>query len=144
MGIPSVTIHIAESGTDLKDPETGAVIDKSSVGHMWYTLNDGNGNITSYGFAPAKHGQAIGTGKVYKSDDKVYANTAYSKTIPITPEQYEKMKDFGNNPTKYGFNADKYNGLNNSCIDYTWKGLEVGDLNPSKFEGHKPSAKKAV
>ncbi|MCL2789612.1 MAG: hypothetical protein FWD79_03120 [Desulfobulbus sp.] len=45
--MPTVTINIAPAGTPLANGTT------SSVGHMWYTLADDNGNITaSWGFAP--------------------------------------------------------------------------------------------
>ncbi len=47
--MPSVTINIAGRGTPTDDGD-------SSVGHMWYSLNDGNGNNASYGFSPdAEH-----------------------------------------------------------------------------------------
>lgn len=41
--MPYVTIKIAGRGTPTSD---GGV---SSVGHMWFSLNDGNGVISSYG-----------------------------------------------------------------------------------------------
>ena len=41
----TVTINIAGRGTQT---ETGP----SVAGHMWYSLNDGSGNVVSYGFGP--------------------------------------------------------------------------------------------
>nr|WP_230949892.1 hypothetical protein [Xylella fastidiosa] len=46
------------------------------------------------------------------------------------------MKDFGEHPEDGGFNIKEYNGLTNSCIDFTWKALEIAGLNPNGFEGH--------
>ena len=41
--MPSITVHIAPSGNSLSDGSS------SLTGHMWFTLNDGNGNESSYG-----------------------------------------------------------------------------------------------
>ncbi|WP_154235702.1 hypothetical protein [Xanthomonas oryzae] len=63
-----------------------------------------------------------------------YQGREYSRTIEITQAQYDAMKNFGDNPAADGFST-YYNGLNNSCIDFTWKALEKGGLNPSGFQG---------
>ncbi|WP_429326016.1 calcium-binding protein [Paraburkholderia sp. GAS348] len=44
------------------------------------------------------------------------------------------MERFGDEPGDYGFDMN-YNGLTNSCIDFTWAALKEGGLNPSGFEG---------
>ncbi len=130
----SVTINIAESGTKTTD---GA----STAGHMWYTLSEG-GNIPesgipdSYGFGP-NNGLPFGQGSVnlHGSDDTFYQGPpAYSKTIQITETQFWLMKDFGANPAADGFSIH-YNILTNSCVDFVWKALEIGGLNPAGFEG---------
>ncbi len=125
----SVTIHIANRGTPLKKGGT------SSVGHMWYEINDYKSKPKSYGFAPLEHGKAFGKGHVYDDDSDNYLSTSYSRTIEITKEQYERLKDFGEHSSNYGFDGD-YNGLWNSCIDFTWRALNVGGINPVKdFDG---------
>jgi hypothetical protein len=60
--------------------------------------------------------------------------TDYTQTLEISQEQYDAMMVFGQNPAAFGFNM-YYNGLFNSCIDFVWKALNVGGLNPSNYEG---------
>ncbi|WP_158515245.1 calcium-binding protein [Paraburkholderia phytofirmans] len=56
-------------------------------------------------------------------------------TAPGYPaSQYQAMERFGDEPGDYGFDMN-YNGLTNSCIDFTWAALKEGGLNPSGFEG---------
>lgn len=128
--MPNVTVHIAESGTKLKDGG------RSLPGHMWYEITDSNGKSTSYGFAPDEEheGRPWGPGQVYDSDSANYTTTAYSRTIEITQAQYDALKSFGDDPAAGGFDL-YYRGLSNSCIDFTWKALEKAGLNPSGFEG---------
>ncbi|MBI5556778.1 MAG: hypothetical protein HY885_04010, partial [Deltaproteobacteria bacterium] len=128
--MPTVTINIAGSGTQLATGET------SSTGHMWYSLDDGDGNTSSYGFAPdpAHEGWPLAPGEVHRNDDTNYQGRDTSVTIPISQAQYDAMKNFGENPGADGFSTF-YNGLANSCIDFTWAALEKAGLNPSGFEG---------
>ncbi|MBD2519906.1 hypothetical protein H6G93_34185, partial [Nostoc sp. FACHB-973] len=128
--MPSVTINIAGRGTALASGGT------SSVGHMWYSLRDNNGNTTSYGFAPdaQHHGSPFAPGQVYNNDNTNYLSRDYSRTIEISQAQYDAMRNFGENPQGNGFST-YYNGINNSCIDFTWRALEIGGLNPSGFQG---------
>ncbi|XWU45337.1 MAG: hypothetical protein HEQ09_09280 [Dolichospermum sp. UKL202] len=130
--MPTVTINIAGHETPLADGT------KSSVGHMWYSLTDSNGNKTSYGFSPDReHGSqpfAPGAVNAHGQDDSYYMSREYSKTINITQAQYDAMKNFGDKPQDSGFST-YYNGLSNSCIDFTWKALEKAGLNPSGFQG---------
>lgn len=98
----TVTVYIAYPGTPLKQGGT------SDFGHMWYQLNDGNGNQKSYGFAPDEnnHGQNAAPGQVYHDDNDTYLNTGtpiHARTIEITEAQYNAMKFFGDEPTKSGF-----------------------------------------
>ncbi|RYZ85525.1 MAG: hypothetical protein EOP04_15770, partial [Proteobacteria bacterium] len=130
--MPTVTINIAGRGTGLSQGGS------SAVGHMWYELNAGAGATSeSYGFAPGPqyHGDPFAPGGVYKNDSSNYQTRDHSRTIDINQGQYDAMKSFGENPANFGFDM-KYNGLTNSCIDFTWKGLEVGGLNPSGFDGN--------
>ena len=106
--MPTVTINIADRGTGLSQGGT------SSVGHMWYELNDGKGNSASYGFAPIEHGQWRGPGQVYNNDSSNYQDRAYTRTIEISQAQYDAMKNFGENPEANGFSTF-YNGIKNSC-----------------------------
>ncbi|MET3449667.1 calcium-binding protein [Ralstonia sp. 1138] len=145
--MPFVTVNIANAGTPLSDGNT------SSVGHMWYSLDKGDGSQpSSYGFAPDEnhHGQPFAPGQVYSNDNSNYTSTYYTRTVEISQAQYDAMKNFGE-ATRIGMPDSTvhvndingkgesftlhYNGLTNSCIDYTWKAMEVGGLNPSDFQG---------
>ena len=131
--MPTVTINIA-------GPDTPTGDGPSKFGHMWYSLNDGKGNSTSYGFSPVKDGNPFndpwGPGAVnaHGPDDSYYQGRELSRTIEITQAQYDAMKNFGDNPREGGFST-WYDGIDNSCIDFTWKALEKGGLNPAGFQG---------
>lgn len=136
MAEATVTIYITDRGTALVDAGNGQP-GESSVGHMWYVLNDGNGNSYSYGFAPDQnhHGSPFAPGAVYRNDISNYQNPDFSRTIKISQEQFDVMRDFGENPFVEGRFDSQYNGVTNSCIDFTWRALELGGLNPAGFQG---------
>ncbi|EKT4076914.1 XVIPCD domain-containing protein [Stenotrophomonas maltophilia] len=115
-----VTIYVAAPGTPMLGGGT------SAAGHVYYTVGDGRESI-SYGFAPKEHGATTGPGKVYDSDAGDYQNPFYQRTLEISKDQYEKLKEFGDAPDKHGFNTE-YHGLNNSCIDFTWGALNHAGL----------------
>ncbi|MEZ7911239.1 MAG: hypothetical protein QMB55_05390 [Propionivibrio sp.] len=128
----TVTIKIAGKGTLTSEGS-------SSFGHMWISLSDGSGGAPlSYGFGPVKDDKwwnnALGPGQRYKNDDEYYKATDFSQTIEISKEQYDAMKSFGENPFGPEF-SNVYNGLSNSCIDFVWKALAVGGLNPTGYDG---------
>ena len=141
MSKPAVTVHIASMGTKLA--EGG----ESAVGHMWYELHDSKGNSSSYGFAPAEHGQAFGPGSVYKNDTSNYLDRAHMRTFEISQAQFNKMQAFGEDPNgsrgrrsrndaagvRGSYFDEKYNGIDNSCIDFTWEGLAQAGLKPKVF-----------
>ena len=59
----------------------------------------------------------------------------------IGSEQYEKIIAYSTEPGKHGF-AQQYNGLSNSCIDFTWGALnhaglhrQVKSQQDTSFEG---------
>jgi len=126
----TVTINAVGSGAPMANNKT------SAFGHVWYSISNGTDIPLSFGFAPRKPGDPFGPGKPnpHGSDDKNYLTRDYTRTIKITKEQYETLKEFGNEPEKYGFST-YYNGIANNCIDYLWKGLGVIGLNPEGFQG---------
>ena len=130
--MPTVTVNIAGPGAPTSNGEA------SLAGHMWYSLSDGKGKTESYGFSPAREypGNPFAPGAVnaHGSDDTYYTVKKYSRTFDITQAQYDAMQRFGRNPSAGGFDT-YYNGLSNSCIDFTWKALEKGGLNTSGFQG---------
>lgn len=101
--MPTVTINIAGPGIPTSDGGS------SFQGHMWYTISDGSGDSKSYGFSPnIDHtGEPFAPGDIsaHGSDDDYYLGLDYSRTIEITPEQYDALKNFGKEPKAYGFDT---------------------------------------
>jgi hypothetical protein len=123
------TIYVAAPNTPIIDPDSGRVVDHSVPGHMYYSISDGQEQL-GYGFAPKGHGMPVGPGEVSTRDFERYQNPAYARTIEITPDQYDKLKEFGKSAIsgdeKY-FNT-YYVGAGNSCIDFTWGALNHAGL----------------
>jgi hypothetical protein len=122
--MPLVTVKIANAGT----PFLGG--GESSVGHMWISLRHENGEKLSYGFAPKVNGRAIGEGKVFDNDDQQYLKVYHKQSFHISEQEYNTLKQFSNNPNQYGFST--YNGLVNSCVDFTWTALRQVNIMPDK------------
>ena len=128
-----VTIYTALPGTPLVDKQ-GRPDGTSAAGHMWYQISDGEIK-NSYGFAPKEHGASSGPGKGYDTDSRAYQNPAYSRTMEVTPEQYARLRQFGEAAVKedWRYFKGEYNGASNSCVDFTW-----GALKHAGFEIHRP------
>jgi len=126
-------VHIESAGTPLKD----GFIPKSLAGHMWYETyqKDENGTVSNQ-----RSSGYTSDGIVDNDKENYLGDPAYSsKEVALSQEQFNKLQDFGN-PDKtlaaeYGFGNNDYWLHSNSCIDYTWKALELGGLNPSGTEG---------
>ena len=132
--MPTITDYIAGKGTVLSDSP-----DPSSAGHMWFTLNPGNGGaVESYGFAPVVHKSPNPfpvVGEVKKDDNTNYLSHEYARTIEVTQAQYDALKSFANDPVAYGFDKSSYWAPTNSCVDFVWKALQVAGLNHTGYEG---------
>lgn len=124
----TVTTYVAAPGTPTIDQNTGQR-GESLPGHMYYKISDGHED-NGYGFAPLGHGRPLGQGGVSRNDFESYQNPVYARTIEITRDQYEKLKEFGNagvNRHETYFDLT-YNGATNSCIDFTWGALNHAGL----------------
>ncbi|MDR3028425.1 MAG: hypothetical protein LBV35_08230, partial [Acinetobacter sp.] len=128
----TITINIADRGTPVFH---GGEMTTSVAGHMWYEVSDGTSS-NSYGFAPREDNLKPyhGDGDVKFDDSANYQGRSYTRTIEITEDQYNKLVDFGRNSSDHGF-SQTYDGLSNSCIDFTWKALNVAGLNPKDIDG---------
>jgi len=137
--MPWLTIN--EVGIFSKKPDGSY----SYTGHMWYQLTDDYGNMNSYGFGPKGAATVDGPGAVNRIDSSYYKNRTYTRDVWISKARYDAMKAFGETTAKaapdswvavkditgtYQSFQLHYNGLFNSCVDYTWKAMEVGGLNP--------------
>lgn len=107
----TVTVFVAAPGTPLRDGST------SAAGHLYYQISNGESE-KSYGFSPQKHGVVVGPGRVSTEDAQTYQSPFYGRTMEITENKYNKLRDFGEAPGKYAFDLN-YNGATNSCIDFT-------------------------
>jgi hypothetical protein len=120
-----VDIYVAAPGTPLVG-KGFAPGDASLTGHMYYAIRN-NEEQKSFGLAPAEHGKPNGPGKVYDNDVSTYQNPYYSRTLEITKTHYEKLKEFGQAPEKFGFDKS-YKDARNNCIDFTWGALKHSGL----------------
>ena len=111
----------------------------SLAGHMWYEVyqRDENGSIVPNSQQSSGY---TGHGIDNKDKESYLGEPAYSsKEVPLTQEQYETLFKFGDpeNPLAAlnGFGPEDYDLFTNSCIDYTWKALELAGFHSGKFEG---------
>ena len=84
------------------------------------------------------------------SDTTAYQNPYDSRTLEITEDQYKKLKEYGDDGLSSKWNHFKgdYQGLTNSCVDFTWgalkhAGLQMNTLRtaPSEFDTTAPVTK---
>ncbi|WFQ80087.1 S8 family serine peptidase [Xenorhabdus sp. SF857] len=135
----TVTYKVAPMGAkyvyqaDKGDHKAGDV-HKSSGGHMWYVINDGNGNEASYGFE-SQHDQPWGEGRVTRYDNVAYQETTYEVTITLTEAQYNKLSDFSQDPKLGGFNSNVYALDFNSCVDFVFTSLNSIGYSKKGFFG---------
>ena len=122
--MPTMTVYVAPRGTPLLAGGT------SAVGHMYYTLTDGNGTTYSYGFAPAAHGEAFGPGRVYTNDSTNYQGFAYQREIPISESQFQSVLAWSE-VTKLTGSYGNYAGIGNNCITYTYDAMKAAGFNPT-------------
>lgn len=122
----TVTVYLAYPGTPLKHEDSGYFTGQTSAaGHMWYEIWDGATN-NSYGFAPKEEGVSSGPGEVGRTDTDTYHQPGYSRTLEISAEQYQRLKQFGEDGVDEHWNyfRSDYRGLTNSCIDFAWGALD--------------------
>ncbi len=153
--MPILTVHIAQGGsTVLAEPNNGAQ-GTSTFGHMWYSVSsDGTAaNTQSFGFAPdpADNGTPFAPGYVYTNDNNNYVSSANGTvstySVNISQADYNTLLAFGQagvaaNGSQTTFGAggtsfnNHYNGLDNSCIDFTWAALSaIGIQEPTHIPG---------
>jgi hypothetical protein len=132
----TVTIYVAAPGTPLKSGGT------SAAGHMYLSVSH-DGETRSFGFAPKEHGASSGPGAVTGRDVDDYVKPFYARTMEISKDQYERLMAYGAESKKHGFDMD-YNGLSNSCIDFTWSALNHAGLHRQSKSGQDKDYEGAV
>lgn len=133
-----LTVYIAAPNTLLFDGngrplEKNGEIQYSLPGHVFYSIsNDGDKTRQSYGFEPKPSGM-MKPGHKAENDHLKYRNPAYERRIEITKEQYEALKNFGDNPGRHGFSTARYNAFNHSCIDFVHTALRYAKVHDAKI-----------
>ncbi|MDX7988787.1 serine protease [Xenorhabdus sp. 12] len=136
----TVTYKVAPMGAkyiyqDDKNEHKAGDVHKSSGGHMWYVINDGNGNELSYGFE-SRYDQPWGEGRVTMNDNRAYQETTYEATIALNEAQYNKLVAFSEKPKEIGgFNSDVYALDFNSCVDFVFYSLKTIGYSKKGFFG---------
>ncbi|MEK9498402.1 hypothetical protein V2H77_18400 [Photorhabdus sp. P32] len=135
----TVTYKVAPMGAKYvyqedKGKSKAGDIHKSSGGHMWYVISDGNGNERSVGFE-SRDGVPFGVGKVTPHDNAAYQETTYEVTIALTEKQYKELSKFSDNPKSGGFNPETYWVNSNSCVDFVYYSLQSIGYNRKNFLG---------
>ena len=140
----TVTIYAAAPGTPLINPEQpDAPREASLTGHMYLRVDNGE-EKESMGWQPDKRVGDVYMGKVSPFDAESYVQPYYARTIEITQEQYEKIREFGEAPASFGFDP-KYDAFSNGCTDFTWGALNHAGLHmqvgPIPIERHEGAMK---
>ena len=124
----TVTIYTAAPGTPLVDAENVLIPKgRSDVGHMYLVTSNGTERVSA-GWQlgkPAQGGGYLGT--VSPDDVKRYVDPYYARTLEITKEQFDKIREFTKAPQQFGFDL-KYNAFTNSCTDFAWGALNHAGL----------------
>lgn len=132
-----LTVYIAAPNTLLFDEKgrpqwEDGEMKYSLPGHVFYSIsNDGDKTRQSYGFEPIPSGM-MKPGHKAENDHLKYRNPAYERRIEITKEQYEALKNFGDNPDGHGFSTARYNAFNHSCIDFVHTALRYAKVHDAK------------
>jgi len=139
----TVTIYTVYPGTPLNNDDGSPKFEDgeretSAAGHMWLQIKKINKDgieeyDSSYGFAPIETAMK-GPGKIITKDTVHYENPYYNRTMEITKQQYNKIYEFSSEAEER--KSDKYfnlmyNGLTNSCINFTWKALSHAGIKPT-------------
>lgn len=132
----SVTIYLAAPGTPLASGGT------SLTGHMYLETAHGK-DRDSYGFQPAgedaraqaaAQGSNAVPGAITDTDARSYQNPYYARTLEITQDQYERIREFGADPRQHGFDMN-YQFATNSCTDFAWSALNHAGIHRQTWMG---------
>ncbi|WP_312252557.1 XVIPCD domain-containing protein [Stenotrophomonas sp.] len=132
----TLTLYVAAPGT----PLTGST-QRSLSGHVYMETAAGNDRI-SHGFQPGGapvgyqrqwHDVAV-PGAIVETDTRQYQDPYYSRTIEISKDQFDRIREFAKDPEKYGFSKN-YETFTNSCTDFVWASLKHAGIHDSKVLG---------
>ena len=93
-----------------------------------YLVTSNGTDLVSAGLQLGEPAQGGGyLGKVSPDDAKIYVAPYYARTLEITKEQLDKIREFTEAPEQFGFDL-KYNAFTNSCTDFAWGALNHAGL----------------
>lgn len=124
----TVTINVA-------DLNRGGAHTHSLPDQMWYELNDGKNPPASYGLVHdvERQGQPFGIGQISFVDRTTMQKRIYSRTVELSREEFDAMQNFAMNPAAAGFDLH-YVGPRNRGVAFTWKAMELADMNPAGYD----------
>lgn len=120
-------IYVAAPGTPIQPSESDSPR-RSLAGHVYYSVSDGV-EERGYGFSPIESGTR-GPGHVVRDEYLSYRNPAYIRTMEISKAQFEALRTYGESAVdrdERHFTL-QYDGVTNSCIDFTWGALNHAGL----------------
>ena len=124
----SVTIHVA-------DLNRGGAYTHSQLDQMWYELSDGKSPAASFGLVHDVEGQGqpFAIGQISFMDRTTMQKRIYSRTVAVSRQEFDSMQNFAFNPTAAGFDL-QYVGPKNRGVAFTWKAMELADMNPAGYD----------
>ena len=123
-----LTVYVAAPGTPTVKPEQPSESRGTSLtGHMYLETSHG-ADVRSAGWQPGDRIPGGGyLGDPVTTDTSTYVAPYYARTIEISEDQFNKIREYSANPVRYGLDS-KYDAFSNSCTDFTWGALNHAGL----------------
>ena len=124
----TLTVYVAAPGTPLVNPEQPNESRGTSLtGHMYLETSHG-ADARSAGWQPGDRLPGGGyLGDPVTTDTSTYIAPYYARTIEISEEQFNRIREYSADPVRYGLDS-KYDAISNSCTDFTWGALNHAGL----------------
>ena len=138
----AVTFKFVKTGTVYTRKDKTQV--SSRAGHTWFVLHKTGAKDLDYGFASEEelnpktkeyelvtdsNGNALGT--IKEDDSERYDNSDLTSiTIQLNQTQYQTLKAFGEGKRTDAFDYKKYDPIDNSCVSFIFKALNLIGYNP--------------
>ncbi|WP_343649734.1 XVIPCD domain-containing protein [Stenotrophomonas sp.] len=130
----TLTIYVAAPGTELANSTQ-----RSLSGHMYLETALGKDRV-SHGFQPVtppagyeqRWYDMTVPGGIVETDVQNYVDPYYSRTIEISKDQFDRIREFASNPEKYGFSKN-YEMFTNSCTDFAWAAMKHAGIHDAKI-----------
>ena len=140
----AVTFKFVKTGTVYTRVDKDKTPETSRAGHTWFVLHKTGTKDLDYGFASKDEwnpkteryelvtdsdGNALG--KITTDDSERYDNSDLTSiTIQLNQTQYQTLKAFGEGKITDAFDYKKYDPIDNSCVSFIFKALNLIGYNP--------------